>query len=477
MKPHLLFWSVCLLFCGAATSMTAQKPCYDYDCVLQKVSDLMSRPQRNYQLILDNLNSAEGYLNSLPEQEQIRDQEQKRRIIQEWRTKTFKEIEKERLNAQNARDEALKQTLLAKKALAELEIAKRKTEQTLELIYFYDNKFGLAYRNGSYGFIDKEQKVKIEFKYSEALAFNPQMGLAKVKSASDEVYFLIDTFGNEYKLATHWNQLDSTVIALDLSYQQLDTLPDVIFEQPQLQILLLPNNKITNLSNKIGLLTRLKYLDLGNNLLKELPAEVGKLTQLKALNLNNNLLTELPDELGQLTYLQFLNLNKHYFVKFPVVLNALAQLQFLEFDNRFAKSNAPAQVAWNHLHVKILEKRLRKEPNNMRWKSDLNTHYNNWVWYELMNGDFEAAELHAKQGIELRRDTLILRAHLAPALLLQGEYAEAAKLYLDLKDKAFKKDNFKFYRDVFKSDLEDLKAVIPFERVKDVAKIQQLLAQ
>jgi hypothetical protein len=54
-------------------------------------------------------------------------------------------------------------------------------------------------------------------------------------------------------------------------------------------------------------------LDLSANQLTELPAELGRLRKLVALNLSDNQLTDLPAELGRLTGLFDLNLEGNPF--------------------------------------------------------------------------------------------------------------------------------------------------------------------
>ncbi len=96
------------------------------------------------------------------------------------RRQLFVAIEKEKEDAKRARDEAKRQTEIAKNALAQVEIekqtaiaAEKKAKAVLDKIYFYDDKFGLAYQKNEwgrpqYGFIDKNLKTNIEFIYDEA---------------------------------------------------------------------------------------------------------------------------------------------------------------------------------------------------------------------------------------------------------------------------------------------------------------------
>jgi len=64
----------------------------------------------------------------------------------------------------------------------------------------------------------------------------------------------------------------------------------------------LSRNQLTSLPAEIGKLTLLEVLALGVNQLTSLPAEIWQLTPLRELYLDRNQLTRLPAENGQ-TYL------------------------------------------------------------------------------------------------------------------------------------------------------------------------------
>ena len=123
--------------------------------------------------------------------------------------------------------------------------AEKKAKAVLDKIYFYDDKFGLAYQNDHYGFIDKDLNMKIEFKYETALPFDYH-GFAKVgrtRYFTDEsptrhkfIDYLIDTLGVEYKLGTDILKLDSSITALDLMDKELKGIPSLVFKYNKLNI-------------------------------------------------------------------------------------------------------------------------------------------------------------------------------------------------------------------------------------------------
>jgi Leucine-rich repeat (LRR) protein len=84
-------------------------------------------------------------------------------------------------------------------------------------------------------------------------------------------------------------------------------VPDSVWEQTQLESLVLAENRLSEVSEQIGRLKRLRMLDLGHNKLTHLPdgiADIEGLTDF--LYLHDNRLTSLSLSLGRLTKLRYL---------------------------------------------------------------------------------------------------------------------------------------------------------------------------
>ncbi len=227
------------------------------------------------------------------------------------------------------------QYFAAEKAKDKAELAEKKATAVLDKIYFYKDKFGLAYDKSmeAYGFIDKELNTKIAFKYEEALPFDEQTGFAKVKHQN--LYYLIDTLGQEYLLATDINQLRPEITALDLRNKQLSNIPPSVFEQKQLKILLLGGNSLVRLPEAVDKLSALTYLDLSFNQLINLPESVSKLSALQNLNLRSNQLASLPKSVSQLSALKYLDLGDNKLTSLPESVSKLSTLQYLGLsDNK-----------------------------------------------------------------------------------------------------------------------------------------------
>jgi small GTP-binding protein len=119
----------------------------------------------------------------------------------------------------------------------------------------------------------------------------------------------LDLSGNQLaSLPPEIGQL-TNLIWLDLSRNQLSSLPTELCHLKKLTVLYLGGNQLTTLPLEISQLKNLQRLHLGGNQLASLPPEICQLTKLKRLNLNGNQLTTLPPEICQLTSLTALNLS------------------------------------------------------------------------------------------------------------------------------------------------------------------------
>lgn len=83
-----------------------------------------------------------------------------------------------------------------------------------------------------------------------------------------------------------WNDSDEiipNVIHLDISNQNLTTLPPKIFKLTFLQTFYCHNNKLTELPKEIKLLTSLRIISCKNNKLTTLPKELCEIHSLETL--------------------------------------------------------------------------------------------------------------------------------------------------------------------------------------------------
>jgi Leucine-rich repeat (LRR) protein len=161
--------------------------------------------------------------------------------------------------------------------------ALQKAQKLMDAIYFYDDKFALAFKNYQFYFIDKNgDEVSKLGKWDRAEQFGWN-GFAKVQRYNTK--YLLDPLGNTYPVAYHLNDLKPNITALDLGGQQLTSLSDNISRHTQLKVLLLNNNQLTALPENISKLNNLEILSLAYNQLKTLPESITKLSNLQELEL------------------------------------------------------------------------------------------------------------------------------------------------------------------------------------------------
>jgi tetratricopeptide (TPR) repeat protein len=161
----------------------------------------------------------------------------------------------------------------------------------------------------------------------------------------------------------------------------------------------------------------------------------------------------------------------------------------LEIYRRLAKIN-PAQQQWykgsvaylsqlypvvknysaayriNKEWLPILKKMYEENPDAV--KSDYASTLGNQSWYALFMKQYAESEQCAREGLIINSTKTFIYSNLAAALLFQGKYAEAEKIYREYKSEL--KDSF---FDDFRQFAEA--GVIPKEREMDVEKIKQIL--
>ncbi|CAG8785226.1 17273_t:CDS:1, partial [Acaulospora morrowiae] len=108
------------------------------------------------------------------------------------------------------------------------------------------------------------------------------------------------------------NGMDRVVI-FDISNNRIDDLTPRIGQLEMLRELYVVNNKLTHLPKSIGRLKRLFVLDVSENMLVELPLSIGDCQSLRELKLRGNSLDTLPITLGKLKHL-----NIFYIGQWPV---------------------------------------------------------------------------------------------------------------------------------------------------------------
>ncbi len=120
---------------------------------------------------------------------------------------------------------------------------------------------------------------------------------------------------------------NSPAANLNLWKKRLGVVPESLWEQTELETLVLADNELKEISPKIRALKKLRMLDLGHNFLSAVPETIGELSGLTDfLYLHDNRLTALPASLGKLTGLRYLNIGENPLEEFPECVCEMAGL-------------------------------------------------------------------------------------------------------------------------------------------------------
>lgn len=120
---------------------------------------------------------------------------------------------------------------------------------------------------------------------------------------------------------------------LDLSYTQIEGLPEFVSRLYNLKTLLLRYfPKLKTFPDKMGMLKRLRYLDLSGSNFVELPESITHLSNLQTLKLGDfSKLKELPKHISKLSHLRHLIVsNNGRWNEMPREIGCLSRLQTLQ---------------------------------------------------------------------------------------------------------------------------------------------------
>ncbi|KAG6559491.1 E3 ubiquitin-protein ligase ipaH9.8 [Candidatus Rhabdochlamydia oedothoracis] len=131
---------------------------------------------------------------------------------------------------------------------------------------------------------------------------------------------------------------------LDLSSNQLTTLPKSFGNLQALTQLCLSSNQLTTLPTSFGNLQALTHLYLYNNQLRTLPASFGNLQALTNLDLSSNPLTALPTSFGNLQALTHLYLYNNPLTTLPASFGNLQALTCLDLERNANLSGIPMSI-------------------------------------------------------------------------------------------------------------------------------------
>ena len=139
----------------------------------------------------------------------------------------------------------------------------------------------------------------------------------------------------------------SSLVVLKLSHNRLSALPDHIGDHLQnLTELALDSNRLNHLPKSLARAENLEYLDVHANLISELSSDFGQMTKLAILNMRNNLLCGLPSDLGLAASLRVLDISDNKLCSLPTSFANL-RLSALWLASNQARPLVPLTLSWD----------------------------------------------------------------------------------------------------------------------------------
>lgn len=134
---------------------------------------------------------------------------------------------------------------------------------------------------------------------------------------------------------------------LNLSENQISSLPKELGSLPNLQQLILSQNQLNKVPlskwvwlNQSAIRSSLRLLDISDNSLTELPEQIGNLSALVTLKVSQNELNYLPQTIGRLLNLKYLDLSKNKLIHMPGSMRNLRLMEIDISENAFSDTEA-----------------------------------------------------------------------------------------------------------------------------------------
>ena len=213
-------------------------------------------------------------------------------------------------------------------------------------------------------------------------------------------------------------QFANTLLRLDVSFNQLTSLPPEISSLSLLIELDVSCNKLQSLPSELSSLTWLRILKANGNQLTTLPQTLGQLKKVEILNLSENLLTSIPQEIAACSSLQTLLLQNNDLQRLPLSLSAL-ELKRLDLSNNTLESILPAEIhsdADSILWILRLQQEKSHCIENLKQDVKLLQRENMYTEQELTKANEKMLSLQERkaqleQDMESVRHFLTLRKH------------------------------------------------------------------
>lgn len=164
---------------------------------------------------------------------------------------------------------------------------------------------------------------------------------------------ILDLTGNELNsLPDDFGRFDKLRI-LFLSQNRFEVFPEVLGQCPQLSMVGFKSNRIREISEH-ALPRDIRWLILTDNAIETLPDSIGDHAQLQKLMLAGNRLTTLPKSMQKLEKLELLRISANQLQEIPAWLTELPRLSWLAFSANPCTENADidhsiAEIHWDEV--------------------------------------------------------------------------------------------------------------------------------
>ena len=129
-----------------------------------------------------------------------------------------------------------------------------------------------------------------------------------------------------------------------LDFNDLRTIPSSISNLRQLTIVKIVENDLDSIPTSLGRCTLITELIITSNNLDSIPSSIGNLINLRTVNFDQNVLKSIPDAIGNCKKLSVLSLRNNHLTDIPTSIGNLVNLRVLDLANNRLES-LPAQVA------------------------------------------------------------------------------------------------------------------------------------
>lgn len=151
-----------------------------------------------------------------------------------------------------------------------------------------------------------------------------------------------------------------TLRTLNLRRNGLTVLtPDLVDHLSRLEILNLSDNQLSTLPTDIGMLSCLRKLYIHSNKLTGLPDSINGMGRLEELYVQHNCLTSLPDTMVELKHLSTLNVATNNLDRLPIKMADLTSLKVVDLSGN-PLSFVPENIRRLHDKYTVLHSRTRR---------------------------------------------------------------------------------------------------------------------